>query len=90
MCVAKFSVQLFSYRFDGWGTHDCERTEAAGVICKPKPPTTTPPPPTTTPRWLWHGYQVSNQRVVSVLTQDQLTRAKGGDTSFAFLRCHHL
>merc|ERR1711884_175336 len=37
-------------RFDGWGIHDCERTEAAGVQCKPKPPPTTPPPTTTTPR----------------------------------------
>ena len=44
-----FSQNIFC-RFDGWGKHDCERTEAAGVICKPMPPTTTPPPPTTTPR----------------------------------------
>ena len=41
---------MFAHRFDGWGTHDCERTEAAGVQCKPKPPPTTPPPTTTTPR----------------------------------------
>ena len=47
---AKVLAQLFFCRFDGWGKHDCERTEAAGVICKPMPPTTTPPPPTTTPR----------------------------------------
>merc|ERR1711970_764606 len=33
-------------RFDGWGTHDCERTEAAGVRCTPHPPSTTT---TTTP-----------------------------------------
>ncbi len=38
------------YRFDGWAVHDCERTEAAGVRCKPRLPPTTPPPPTTTPR----------------------------------------
>ena len=40
----------FAFRFDGWGTHDCQRTEAAGVQCKPKPPPTTPPPTTTTER----------------------------------------
>ena len=38
-------------RFDGWGINDCERTEAAGVQCKEKPPPSTTPPPTTTPRW---------------------------------------
>ena len=37
-------------RFEGWGVHDCERTEAAGVQCKEKPPPTTPTPPPTTPR----------------------------------------
>ena len=36
-------------RFDGWGVHDCDRTEAAGVRCKkPPPPATTTT--TTTPR----------------------------------------
>ena len=37
-------------RFDGWGTHDCEQTEAAGVQCKANPAPTTPTPPPTTPR----------------------------------------
>uniref|UniRef100_T1E173 protein-lysine 6-oxidase n=1 Tax=Cupiennius salei TaxID=6928 RepID=T1E173_CUPSA len=27
---------LDSCRFDGWGSHDCAATEAAGVICEPK------------------------------------------------------
>ena len=39
-------------RFDGWGVHDCERTESAGVQCKDKPPPTTPTPPPTTPRYI--------------------------------------
>jgi len=34
-------------RFDGWGTHDCERTEAAGVRCTPHPPSTTTTTTTT-------------------------------------------
>ena len=41
---------MFLFRFDGWGIHDCERTEAAGVQCKDRPPPSTTPPPTTTPR----------------------------------------
>ena len=54
---------MVRFRFDGWGTHDCERTEAAGVQCKPKPPPTTPPPTTTTPRpkieiHKSHGHQI--------------------------------
>jgi len=36
-------------RFDGWGAHDCERTEAAGVVCTPHPPSTTTTT-TTTPK----------------------------------------
>ena len=37
-------------RFEGWGVHDCDRTEAAGVRCQPRPApatttTTTPAPP---------------------------------------------
>jgi lysyl oxidase-like protein 2/3/4 len=36
-------------RFDGWGIHDCDRSEAAGVRCKPLPPPTTTTT-TTTPR----------------------------------------
>ena len=32
--------RLQDCRFDGWGVHDCERTEAAGVRCKKKPPPT--------------------------------------------------
>lgn len=43
-------ANLTDCRFDGWGIHDCERTEAAGVQCKEKPPPTTTPAPTTTPR----------------------------------------
>lgn len=27
---------LDSCRFDGWGSHDCAATEAAGVVCEPK------------------------------------------------------
>lgn len=41
---------LTSCRFDGWGIHDCERTEAAGIRCHERLPPTTPRPPTTTPR----------------------------------------
>ena len=41
---------LSDCRFDSWGVHDCEPTEAAGVRCHPPPPSTTPPPPTTTPK----------------------------------------
>ena len=51
-----YSVSISSItivlRFEGWGVHDCERTEAAGVQCKEKPPPTTPKPPPTTPRYL--------------------------------------
>ena len=36
-------------RFDGWGVHDCDRTEAAGVRCEPIPPPSTTTT-TTTPR----------------------------------------
>ena len=40
---------LHKCRFDGWGVHDCDRAEAAGVRCKrPPPPSTTTS--TTTPR----------------------------------------
>ena len=40
---------LHKCRFDGWGVHDCDRGEAAGVRCKrPPPPETTTS--TTTPR----------------------------------------
>ena len=39
----------YLHRFDGWGVHDCDRTEASGVRCKqPLPPETTTS--TTTPR----------------------------------------
>ena len=42
-------ARLDKCRFDGWGVHDCDRTEAAGVRCKrPPPPSTTTT--TTTPR----------------------------------------
>ena len=41
---------LIISRFDGWGSHDCELTEAAGVRCVAPLPPTTPPPPTTTPK----------------------------------------
>ena len=27
---------LDSCRFDGWGSHDCAATEAAGVVCEQK------------------------------------------------------
>ena len=47
-----FSSITIVLRFEGWGVHDCERTEAAGVQCKEKPPPTTPKPPPTTPRYL--------------------------------------
>ena len=40
---------MLDCRFDGWGVHDCDRAEAAGVRCKkPPPPSTTTS--TTTPR----------------------------------------
>ena len=32
---------LDTCRFDGWGVHDCDRTEAAGVSCKEPPPAVT-------------------------------------------------
>ncbi|XP_040576272.1 lysyl oxidase homolog 2B [Lepeophtheirus salmonis] len=40
--------RLQDCRFNGWGDHDCERTESAGLKCtSPPPPPTTPPPATT-------------------------------------------
>ena len=42
-------MRVKNFRFDGWGVHDCDRSEAAGVRCKrPPPPSTTTS--TTTPR----------------------------------------
>ena len=41
--------RLEDCRFEGWGIHDCDRTEAAGVRCKPHPPPSTTTT-TTTPR----------------------------------------
>ena len=38
-------------RFEGWGVHDCDRMEAAGVSCKePPPPVTTTTSTTARPR----------------------------------------
>ena len=34
-------------RFDGWGVHDCDRTEAAGGRCQQPATTSTTPAPTT-------------------------------------------
>lgn len=28
-----FEKELALCRFDGWGRHDCDSTEAAGVVC---------------------------------------------------------
>ena len=39
--------RLEDCRFEGWGVHDCDRTEAAGVRCKPHPPSTTTTTTTT-------------------------------------------
>ena len=41
--------RLEDCRFEGWGVHDCDRTEAAGVRCKPRPPSTTTTTTTTPP-----------------------------------------
>ena len=41
--------RLEDCRFEGWGVHDCDRTEAAGVRCQPHPPSSTSTT-TTTPR----------------------------------------
>ena len=41
--------RLEDCRFEGWGVHDCDRTEAAGVKCKPHPPSTTTTTTTTPP-----------------------------------------
>ena len=42
---------LADCRFDGWGRHDCDRTEAAGVRCRePPPPLTTSTSTTARPR----------------------------------------
>ena len=38
-------------RFDGWGLHDCDRTEGAGVTCRePPPPLTTSTSTTARPK----------------------------------------
>ena len=60
-------------RFEGWGVHDCERTEAAGVQCKEKPPPTTPKPPPTTPRYLitWIDMRsVSQNKLLTALENE--------------------
>lgn len=41
--------ELDRCRFDGWGVHDCDRSEAAGVRCK-QPPALETTSTTTTPR----------------------------------------
>jgi hypothetical protein len=42
--------QLADCRFDGWGTSDCEASEAAGVVCSTAEEETTTEPTTTTTR----------------------------------------
>ena len=42
-------ARLEDCRFEGWGVHDCDRTEAAGVRCKARPPSTTTTTTTTPP-----------------------------------------
>ena len=41
--------RLEDCRFEGWGVHDCDRTEAAGLRCKPHPPSTTTTTTSTPP-----------------------------------------
>lgn len=42
-CVGT-ETNLTQCNFDGWGVHDCEGEEAAGVVCKSHFATTTPTP----------------------------------------------
>lgn len=35
---------LTQCKFDGWGVHDCEKEEAAGVVCRSHFASTTPTP----------------------------------------------
>jgi hypothetical protein len=46
-------------RFDGWGNHDCENQEAAGVVCKPNEETITTTESPVIVKKLKHGIKVS-------------------------------
>ncbi|KAB7505801.1 Scavenger receptor cysteine-rich type 1 protein, partial [Armadillidium nasatum] len=41
--------KLVDCRHDGWGRHDCENDEAAGVVCEQHPVVTTQSPTTSPP-----------------------------------------
>ena len=50
-------TRISQCRFDGWGNHDCEFQEAAGVVCRQNEEITTESP--RPPEKLKHDIKVS-------------------------------